>query len=122
MKSNTLIEKQLRKKKSKELVETIIEAKKNEKWKEVAEILTNSTRKRVNLNLDKINKESKENEILVVPGKVLSVGEVNKKFVIAALNFSEKAKEKLLKANCQVLTILDEIKKNKEAKGVTILK
>ena len=41
---------------------------------------------------------------------------------VVALNFSEKAKEKLKKAGCEVRTIMEEIEKNKEAKGVKILK
>jgi len=122
MKSKTLIEKQLKKKTNSELVETIIAAKKHKNWLEVARVLSSSRKKRVNINLEKINKEIKANEIIVVPGKVLSMGEVDKKIKIAAINFSEKAKEKLLKSKSEVFSILEEIKKNPEAKEVKILK
>jgi len=122
MKSSTLIGKQLQKKNNPFLVETLILAKKHKKWNEVASILSGPRRKKINLNLDEINKNSKEGESVVIPGKVLSGGEINKKIKIVAFGFSEKAREKLSVAKCEALTITEEIKKNPEAKGLRILK
>lgn len=122
VKSKTLIDKQIQKKTNKELVDTVIVAKKNKAWLEVASILSGPRRKRIDMNLMKLNKDSKEGDILVIPGKVLSKGEVNKRVKVVALNFSQKAKEKLLKAKCGVISILEEIKKNPEGKKVKILK
>lgn len=122
MKSKTLIEKQTKKKTNPELVKTIITAKKKDNWNEISRILSGPRRQRINKNLDKINQEAKEGEIIVVPGKVLSQGELNKKIKISALSFSEKAKEKLVKSKIECSSILEEIKKNPEAKGIKILK
>lgn len=121
MKSKSKIEKQLEHKTNPELVKTIIDAKKKKKWIEVAGILASPRVKKINVNLDKINKEAKEGEIIVVPGKVLSEGELDKKIKVVAFGFSEKAKEKILKAKGEVLTILEEIKKNPEGKGIKII-
>ena len=122
VKSKTLIEKQIQRKINPELVKTLMVAKKNDKWLEIAGILSGSRRKRINLNLNEINKEVKEGEKVVVPGKVLSQGNIDKKIKVIALNFSEKAKEKLLNSGCEVLNILDEIKLNPSAEGIKILK
>src|SRR3989344_5306582 len=122
MKSKTKIEKQIIRKTNTELVKTIISAKKNDNWLKVAEILSSPRRKKVNINIEKINKFDKDGEKIAIPGKVLSTGEVDKKIKIIALEFSEKAKEKLLKAKCEVSNILEEIKKNPEAVGIKILK
>ena len=122
MKTKTKISKQEKRKTNPELVETIRKARKNEKWLEVAGILSASRKKRAEINLDKINKESKEKDIIVIPGKVLSQGEINKKIKVVALGFSESAKEKLLNSKCEIVSILEEIKKNPEAKGIKILK
>jgi len=122
MKSKTKIEKQIKRKNNPELVKTIIIAKKNDGWLEVASILSGPRKKRMNVNLEKIDKETKNGETVVIPGKVLSQGEINKKVKIIALRFSEKAKEKLLKSKSEVLSIIEEIKKNPKAKGVRILK
>ena len=112
----------MKKKTSSLLVKTIISAKKNKGWLKVAEILSGPRKKRVNINLEKINKEAEKGEKIVVPGKVLSQGEINKKLKIIALDFSEKAKEKLLKSKSESSSIIEEIQKNPEAKEIRILK
>jgi len=122
MKSKSLIEKQLKRKNNPDLVETIFSCKKNNSWLEVGSLLSKPRRKRINLNLNEIDKQSKENENVLVPGKVLSLGIITKKIKVIALSFSERAKEKLLKANCEISNILEEIKKNPNAKEIKILK
>jgi len=121
MKSNTKISKQLDNKRNPELVETVLAARKNSGWKRVAEILTSPRKNHAEKNLDEINKEAKENETLVVPGKVLSVGIIDKKLNVVALSFSKSAEEKIVKAGGEVSSILEEIKKNPDAKNIKIL-
>lgn len=118
MKSNTRIEKQLKKKTNFHLFETIVAAKKNKAWQGVASALSTPRRIRLSVNLDKLNGK----EDVVVPGKVLSQGEFNSKNKVIALSFSEKAEEKILKSGGKVSSILEEIKSNPEAKGVKIFK
>lgn len=122
MKSKTLIEKQLNRKTNSEIVKTIILAKKNDDWKEIAEILSGPRKNRKNMNLEEIDKISQGGETIVIPGKVLSQGELNKKIKIVALNFSEKAKEKLLKTKSEVSSIIEEIKKNPKGNKVKIIR
>lgn len=122
MKSKSKIESQLAKKTNPELVKTIIEAKKKKSWIEIAGILSSPRINKININLDKINREAKEGETIIVPGKVLSQGEISKKVKIVALNFSEKAKEKILKAKGETISIMDEIKKNPDAKNMRVIK
>lgn len=122
MKSKTKIEQQLRKKTNQDLVETIIAAKKKKAWQEVAALLSSPRVKKINVNLEKINKEAKVGETIVIPGKVLSEGELDKKIKIVAFDFSEKAKEKISNAKGEMSMIIEEIKKNPEAKGVKIIK
>jgi large subunit ribosomal protein L18e len=121
MKSKTKINKQLRKKGNPELVETIMDARKNKGWYRVSEILSSPRKNKLQKNLNIINKESKDGETIVIPGKVLSVGELDKKIRIIALSFSKNAREKILKSGGKVSTIFEEIKKNPEAKEVKIL-
>ncbi len=121
MKTKTLIKKQTQRKKNPELVKTIIAAKKNDKWLKIAGMLSGPRRKRTDLNLKEIDKKAKKEEIIIVPGKILSQGEINKKIKIVALNFSDKAKEKLKESKINFTTIINEIKENPEAKGIRIL-
>ena len=122
MKTKTKISKQIHKKTNRDIVDTIVAAKKHEKWMEVANILSGPRRKKIGINLEEIEKQVKAGEKILIPGKVLSLGEISKKIKISALGFSEKAREKLIKAGCEVSTIAEEIKKNSNAKGVKILK
>lgn len=121
MKSKTKISKQAERKFNPELVETINLAKKNSKWLEVAKILSQPRRKRININISYIDENSKQGETILIPGKILSQGEISKKIKVVAFNFSEKSKEKLLSKGCEVLSISEEIKLNPEMKGVKIL-
>jgi len=121
MKSKTKIEKQLRKKENPQLVKTIIECKKKKGWVEVAGLLSAPRKNHAQINLDFINNQSKSGETILIPGKVLSQGKLDKKIKVVALNFSETAKEKLKNSGSQVLTIIEEIKSNPEAKGLKVL-
>ena len=122
VKSKTKIEKQSWKKGNPMLVETIRAAKKtgSEFWLRVAGILSGPRRNKIAVNLNEIEAATAEGDSIVVPGKVLSQGEISKKIAIIALNFSEKSKEKLLKTKSHTIGILEEIKKNPQAKGIRI--
>jgi len=113
--SKTKISKRARKKTNSELVETILLAKKHNP--EIAKILSSPTRKRIILNLEEIDRESKAGETIIVPGKVLGKGEIKKKTKIFALSFSASAEEKLKKAGCESLMLGEELKKNKKLTG-----
>ena len=118
--------KQLQKKLNPVIVETILAAKKHDGWKRVAGILSGPRRKSIDFNLQEISKNAKEGENILIPGKVLSQGEMEKKVKIIALNFSGKAKEKLSKSKNEIVTIIEEtiveeIKKNPGAKGLRIM-
>ncbi len=77
-------------------------------WKTVATRIEKSRRQRAAVNLSKINRYSKANDIVVVPGSVLSAGNLKHKLTIAALKFSEGAKEKISSVNSKILS-LDEL-------------
>jgi large subunit ribosomal protein L18e len=127
MKSKTLITKQWQRKLNPELAETILEAKKKKKWLEIAGILSSPRRKKISLNLDQISriaaeKKAKSEDKIVVPGKVLGEGELDKKIKLVAFSFSKSAQDKLKSNKASYSTILEEIKSNPEAKGIKILK
>ncbi|MCL4372243.1 50S ribosomal protein L18e [Candidatus Marsarchaeota archaeon] len=75
------------------------------------QLLAVPRRKRVNVNLYKINRYSKEGDHVVVPGKVLSMGSMDHKVSIAALEFSEGAKAKLDSAGCSIKPIKEMLDK-----------
>ncbi len=78
-------------------------------WKRVHTLLAVPARRRTSVNLYKINKYSKEGDNIVVPGKVLSVGMMDHKINIAALEYSKKAADLLASAGCRMLDIREMI-------------
>jgi len=122
MKSKTFIKKQTSKKTNSELVETIKNARNNKKWMNVAGLISSPRKNHLSINLSKLDRDSKEGESVLIIGKILSEGDITKKIKVIALGFSKGAKEKLLNAKCDVVTINEEIKSNPEFKGVRILK
>jgi len=117
----TIIEKKLRRKTNPYLVKTIIAAKKKKEWLKIADLVSRPKRKQTGINLDEIDKKTKEGDTIVFPGKILGKGEVTKKIRIAALYFSDSAREKLRKTKSEAVSIIEEIKKNPVARGVKIL-
>ena len=116
--SKTKISKRAKRKTNPELVETIELAKKNNLL-ELGKKLSGPTRLQKKINLDKLNK-LKENKVIIV-GKVLGNGEINKKISVSALGFSEQARNKLKKAGCEIFTIKQAIEKNKKLEGVKVI-
>jgi len=94
-KSKTKIDKQSQRKNNSSLVETIRTAKKSgsDFWIGVASVLASPRRQHVALNLNEIDRNTKEGDSIVVPGKVLSQGDISKKVAIIAFAFSGKTKD-----------------------------
>jgi len=121
-KKKTRIEKKLKKKKNSELVETIIAAKKQKNWLEVANLISRPKNKLSKKNLFEINKETEKGDAVLIPGKILATGALDKKVRIIALSFSTSAVEKMKKTKSEAVYIIDEIKSNPKAEGIKIIK
>ena len=83
--------------------------------------LEKSSRNWPEVNLDRISKYTRENETVLIPGKVLSTGNLSKKITIAAWSFSDKSQEKIKKAGGKYLSIEDLIKNNPKGENIRIL-
>jgi large subunit ribosomal protein L18e len=90
-------------------------------WKRIALDLEKPTRQRRVVNLSRIDHHTKENDTIIVPGKVLGSGLLNHKLTIAAYNFSEGALQKIQKANAKAITITELMKEDIKGKGVRII-
>lgn len=90
-------------------------------WKRLALDLESPTRSRRAVNLSRINRFSKESEIVVVPGKVLGSGVINHNVTIAAFSFSEGAIEKLSEKKCKIMSIDDLMNSKTSAKDIRII-
>ena len=90
-------------------------------WKDIAERIVRPTRQMKGVPLWRINKHTKEGDVVVVPGKVLGNGEMDHKVTVAALGYSQKAAEKLKAAKCKTHTIRELAEKNPKGSGIRII-
>jgi len=90
-------------------------------WKVIAKKLAKARRKRIDVNLSDIDRNTEKNDTVVVPGIVLGSGELTKPINIAAWKFSQGAKDKIKKIKGKCLTIEELLKENPKGTGVKII-
>lgn len=90
-------------------------------WKQIAVELEKPSRSRREVNIYKIDANARDDEMVIVPGKVLSNGVMQKSVSVAALSFSKDAKEKIISAKGKALSIQELMKQNPEGKKIRIL-
>ncbi len=104
----------------KNLIQEIKEVSAKEKsgfWKRISKELEKPRRNRREVNVQRINDNTKKGETVIVPGKVLGNGDLDHDVKVAALQFSEKACDKIKDR----LTIGELLKSNPKGKDVRIL-
>jgi|SRR3989338_2157664 len=90
-------------------------------WKRIVTDLKKPSRQRRTVNVYKINKVASDGDTIIVPGKVLSVGDLTKKVNVAAVTFSTEAAKKIIDARGKIMTIEELLKQNPDGKKVRIL-
>ncbi|MCG7851596.1 MAG: 50S ribosomal protein L18e [Methanosarcinaceae archaeon] len=90
-------------------------------WRDIAIRLEKPGRNYAEVNLSSINRNASENEVVLVPGKVLGAGMLGHPVTVAALNFSVTAREKITDVGGRCLTIEQIIDENPSGSGIRIL-
>ncbi|MEA2037998.1 MAG: 50S ribosomal protein L18e [Nanoarchaeota archaeon] len=90
-------------------------------WDKIASDLEKPTRRRRVVNLSKISSFTKENETIVVPGKVLGSGVLDHKLTISAYQFSDGAMEKIAKAGAKIVSLNELIQESPKGKRIRII-
>jgi large subunit ribosomal protein L18e len=90
-------------------------------WRDIAEHLVKSRRRRLTVNLSRLDRYTSRNETVAVPGKVLASGEITHPLTVAAFNFSGKAQEKIKAAKGKCVSFADLAKKNPKGSNIKIL-
>ncbi len=91
-------------------------------WKVVAKYLKTPKRKRPSVNLMKLSKFAKEGAILLVPGRVLSMGTVPAhSFTIACDSSSLQTRTKLEKSKVKLISIATLVSSNPKGSNVKII-
>lgn len=90
-------------------------------WRDVSERLMSCSRNRVEINLARINKNTSKGDIIVVPGKVLATGDLDKTITIACFAISSSARAKVGESKSKLMTIDELLTENPTGKGVKII-
>ncbi|MBI4016401.1 MAG: 50S ribosomal protein L18e [Candidatus Aenigmarchaeota archaeon] len=90
-------------------------------WDRIADDIEKATRQRREVNLSRLSRNTKANETVVVPGKVLGAGILAHAVVVAALNFSASARVQIEKASGRAITIAELVKQNPKGKDIRVI-
>ena len=90
-------------------------------WAKLAEYASKPSIARRDLNLNRIDQLTKENDTVVFPGKVLGTGTISHKITLCSFSISNSAASKVLENGGKLITYSDLIKQNPTGKGVVLL-
>jgi large subunit ribosomal protein L18e len=120
--SRTKLKIRIHRKTDPRLAAVIFLASKNKAWFKFAKLFSQATRQHAVANLSAIDKQTSMGDTILIPGRVLSVGEITKKIRVASFGISKEARERLNKTRSEWIHILDEMKKNPKAEGIKLIK
>jgi len=89
-------------------------------WKKISEKLSKPRRNQIEANLYRINKKTKNNDVIVVPGKILGLGELDHKLTIACLTFSKSAKKKIEASGSKLISIEELLEQNPKGENIKV--
>lgn len=74
-------------------------------WRSASKLLGRSAVAKVEVNVGRISRIAEDGEALLVPGKVLGMGRMDKKIIIGAFSFSASARSKIVASGGSVMSI-----------------
>ena len=89
-------------------------------WRKISKKLSSPRKNKVTPNLYRINKKTKENDVIVIPGKVLGIGELDHTLTIACLECSNSARKKINSSGSKLISIEELLEQNPNGSGVKV--
>ncbi len=89
-------------------------------WRTISKKLSGPRKNRVKANLYRINKKTRKNDIIVIPGKVLGIGDLDHNLTIACLEYSKSAKKKIEASGSKLMLIEELLEQNPKGTGVKV--
>ena len=90
-------------------------------WSKLAKLALKKSASRRVVNLTKINEVTKENSVIIVPGKVLGTGNVSHKITLSSFSISNSAAKKIIESGGTIISFSEMIKKFPTGKDVSII-
>ena len=90
-------------------------------WAKLAEYAKKPSVARRTINLKRIDQLTKDNDVIVFPGKVLGTGTISHKITLSSFAISNSAANKIKESGGQIIGFADMIEKFPTGKGVSLL-
>ncbi|HEX5458192.1 MAG TPA: 50S ribosomal protein L18e [Candidatus Nitrosotalea sp.] len=90
-------------------------------WERLADLALKPTRVKRTINLGQLDKFVSDNDVVVVPGKVLGTGSLSHKITLCSFSISTTGAKKITESGGKVLDISQIIKNHPTGKGVKII-
>ncbi|MEF8873694.1 MAG: 50S ribosomal protein L18e [Candidatus Thermoplasmatota archaeon] len=90
-------------------------------WRDVAERLERPMKNWAEVNLSKIQRHAEDGDTIVIPGKVLGAGILDKKITVGAFKASRSAKESISEAGGEYLKIRELAEREPEGSEIKIM-
>jgi large subunit ribosomal protein L18e len=90
-------------------------------WSDVADRLAKPRRTHAEVNLGRIERYAREDETVVVPGKVLGSGALTKEVTVAAVDFSGTAETKINQVG-ETMNLEQALEQNPEGTNVRVIR
>ncbi len=90
-------------------------------WLRLAEMALKPARTKRVLNLGQIDKSISDNDIVIVPGKVLGTGNISHKITLCSFSISTTGAKKVIQSGGKIVDFAQLIKNNPTGKGVKII-
>jgi large subunit ribosomal protein L18e len=90
-------------------------------WKDIACRLEKPSRSWAQVNLGHVSKHTQKGDTVVIPGKLLGMGNIDKAVTVAAFSFSDSAVSKLRKVGGENLSIRELVEKHPKGRNIKII-
>ncbi len=90
-------------------------------WSRLAELALKPSSARRTINIGQIDKFVKDNDVIVVPGKVLGTGNISHKITLCSFSMSTTGAKKVLQSGGKIISFSELIKSHPTGKGVVII-
>ena len=90
-------------------------------WERLADLALKPTRAKRTINLGQLDKFVADNDVVVVPGKVLGTGNLSHKITLCSFSISTTGVKKITESGGKILDISQIIKNHPTGKGVKII-
>ena len=91
-------------------------------WTDITRRLEMPSRNYAAVNISKINRHTTEDDVLLIPGKVLGAGILDHPVTVAAVTFSDSAVEKIIEAGGKCLSLEEIMEANPKGSGIRIFR